>query len=200
VSTNRDTYAAYDSTAQAASQVQLDYNLYYHDATPSGLLFGWQGSDYTGFTNYQNAATPNETNSVCQDPLLMNPASTNLHVTQYSWAVDRLPPETWPSGDVLDRDGHFRVLNDRRDVGAYEYPFSNSIPRFGAWELLSSAPNATRWTNLVLGGYYTVDWSARGGVWAACTSAYPISQTFMSAGISASNAPVYLFRCRRVLP
>ena len=64
----------------------ISNNLYYQD---SGTLITWNGTHYSTsqFADYQ-AANPWDTNSICQDPLLVDPANNDFHLRQGSPLID----------------------------------------------------------------------------------------------------------------
>ncbi len=97
----------------------VDYNLYYSSGGAASSEWTWKGTSYTGFANWQ-AATGNDANSSFADPLLVSPATGDLHLTASSPAVnggDTLPAATIGTVDI---DGHARVNGLAVDVGADE--------------------------------------------------------------------------------
>ncbi len=107
---------------QAAGNIynRFNYNLYYCSAAATTVKYGWNATDYNGFTAYTNAAGTGDRQSLYGDPVCHAPASANFRLGEASPAIDRGNPAHVPDSGVLDLDGAPRVLGGRVDIGAYE--------------------------------------------------------------------------------
>jgi len=99
----------------------VNYNLYFADGGGTDGTWQWKNVTYTNFSDYQKA-TGNESDSIAGlDPLLVNPASGNLHIRSAgSPAVNagkNLPSKQMGTTDI---DGDLRIFDGTVDIGADE--------------------------------------------------------------------------------
>jgi hypothetical protein len=96
----------------------VDYNLYF---APEGSRFsewGWKDRMYQGFAAYQ-AGTGNDTHSAFANPMFLNPAVPDLHLSAASPAIDAGTNLAEAGG--IDFAGRRRIINAIIDLGAYEF-------------------------------------------------------------------------------
>lgn len=97
----------------------MDWNLYF---TPAGAANAqWQRGNvtYTGLLAWQGGASE-DAHSVFADPLLVNPAAVNFHLSITSPAFNAGDPAFLPAAGETDIDGQARVAFGRTDMGADE--------------------------------------------------------------------------------
>jgi hypothetical protein len=116
-----DKRALSEETSSGNSNNQFDYNVYYCSTGSGSVQFQWKGTSYTGFTAYTNAVATGDQDSSDIDPLLENLAESDFHLTSGSPAIDSGNPAYLPGGSVTDYEGNPRVIDNRVDIGAYEY-------------------------------------------------------------------------------
>jgi cysteine-rich repeat protein len=98
----------------------LDYNVFFTSAGASTAGLTWQGTFYEGFAAYR-AGSGQDAHSVFADPLLVDPASGDFHLTAPgSPAIDAGDPAFVPAPGETDLDGGPRVSGARVDAGADE--------------------------------------------------------------------------------
>jgi len=97
----------------------VDYNLFFADVGAAGAHFSWNGTEHTGFDAYR-AASGNDTASLFADPLLVAPASDDVHLGGGSPAIDAGDPAFVAAAGETDLDGAARVNGPRVDIGADE--------------------------------------------------------------------------------
>ena len=118
VSENGDKKAITEEGASANINNKFDYNLYFCDSPPA--VYQWKGGEYTGFTAYTNATSPNESHSIFSNPEFIDIVATNYELTVFSPAVNNGTNLNWTAGDI-DFEGHPRINMGVVDIGAYEY-------------------------------------------------------------------------------
>lgn len=96
----------------------VDYNLYFAPAGHADSEWQWQNVMYQGFAAYQSG-TGNDAHSLFADPLFIDTAVPDLHLTASSPAIDAGANLT-EAGDV-DFAGRPRIQNGTIDLGAYEF-------------------------------------------------------------------------------
>lgn len=107
-------------SSESASTLSLNYNIYY---TPNGsedIVIEIDGEEYNEFSTYQEE-TSQDMNSEFSDPLFVNMAESDLHLSSTSPAIDRGNPYYLATSGEIDIDGERRVFNERVDCGADEY-------------------------------------------------------------------------------
>ena len=87
---------------------------------------GWQDQAYYDFSAWKSA-TGNDANSVFADPLLVLPASGDLHIASDSPARDAGDDLGDDFRGSLDIDGDDRAGDDAADIGADEYVSDKTI-------------------------------------------------------------------------
>ncbi len=97
---------------------KFNYNLYFCD-NPSAI-YQWKGGEYTGFTAYSNAASPNELYSIFSNPDFVDIIATNLNISNISSAINAGTNMDW-MWTSTDFDGNPRINDGTVDMGAYEY-------------------------------------------------------------------------------
>jgi cysteine-rich repeat protein len=97
----------------------LDHNLWFTDGGAGAALFSWNATPYLGFAAYQ-AGTGQDASSLFADPLLVAPASGDVHLSAGSPAINAGDPEFTPAVGEVDLDGGPRVNGPRVDCGADE--------------------------------------------------------------------------------
>ena len=99
----------------------VDHNLYYADGGGTDGTFQWLNVTYTNFSDYQNATGNDRNGLVGLDPLLVNPASGDLHISSAGSpainAGENLPSDQMGTTDI---DGDPRIFDDTVDIGADE--------------------------------------------------------------------------------
>lgn len=110
----------YQST-YVPSGLILDYNQWFTGYS-ANAQFNWGKATYSNFAAYQNS-TGNDAHSIYANPLFVNILAVpyDLQVTAKSPAIDNGDPSFVPGTGELDKAGNTRVLNDRVDIGAYEF-------------------------------------------------------------------------------
>jgi hypothetical protein len=96
----------------------VDYNLYDAPGGSTGAKWRWKGVTYTGFSAYKTASG-NDANSLFTDPLLVNAATGDLHLTASSLAINAGITDLSIIG-TYDIDGDARVQGSGVDIGADE--------------------------------------------------------------------------------
>ncbi len=105
----------------------FDYNLIYSDADSASLLFKWNGTNYTGYTNSINGTSTNS-HSTWSNPQFVNSSITtpDFHLLQISKGIDAGNPAFISALNEKDMDGESRI-NGIVDCGVDETHFGNSI-------------------------------------------------------------------------
>ena len=98
----------------------IDRNLFFAVGGGSNGTWIWHNVYYTTFAAYQSASGNDATSLIGLDPLLMNPASGDLHLNTGSPAINA--GENLPSSQMgtVDIDGTARIMNGTVDIGADE--------------------------------------------------------------------------------
>ena len=98
----------------------VDRNLYFAAGGGSNGTWIWKNVTYATFATYQAGSGNDATGFVGIDPLLVNPAAGDLHLTSGSPAINA--GENLPSTQIgiLDIDGNPRIVNGTVDLGADE--------------------------------------------------------------------------------
>jgi len=95
----------------------IDYNLYY---TTGAVKWIWNGTPYADFAEWRQACggDGHSTNGI--DPLLVNPASPDLHIQPASPAANTGIVISAGINGTLDIDGNNRIKNNKISKGAHE--------------------------------------------------------------------------------
>ncbi|MED5016053.1 right-handed parallel beta-helix repeat-containing protein [Paenibacillus chibensis] len=96
----------------------VDYNLYFAPGGSSNATWTWKNKEYTGFAAYKTG-TGNDAHSKFADPLFLNAAANDFHLTSSSPAVDAGLTDASLIG-TLDIAGNPRVQGAGVNMGAYE--------------------------------------------------------------------------------
>lgn len=96
----------------------VDYNLYFAPGGSSNATWTWKNKTYTGFAAYKTG-TGNDAHSKFADPLFLNAAANDFHLTTSSPAVDAGLTDASLIG-TLDIAGNPRVQGAGVNMGAYE--------------------------------------------------------------------------------
>lgn len=107
--------------------IVFDYNLIYSNADSASLVFKWNGTNHTGFTNGITGTSTNA-QSIWSNPQFVdaNISSPDLHLQQISKGIDAGNPAFVSIGNEKDMDGENRV-NGIVDCGIDETYFGNNI-------------------------------------------------------------------------
>jgi hypothetical protein len=97
----------------------VDYNIYYSPGGPNGSTWIWMKQAYNSFSAWQSG-TGNDAHSAFVDPLLVAPASGNLHLQATSPAINAGENLSSSVIGTQDIDGDARIIGDFVDVGADE--------------------------------------------------------------------------------
>jgi Right handed beta helix region len=99
----------------------VDHNLYYADGGGTDGTWQWMNVTYTNFSDYQNATGNDANGLVGLDPLLVNPASGDLHIRSAgSPAVNMGENLSSDQMGTTDIDGDPRIFDGTVDIGADE--------------------------------------------------------------------------------
>ena len=96
----------------------LDYNLWY-SATSGIPEFVWRNTSYSGFAAFQ-LGSAQDANGATADPLLVDGATGDLHLSLLSPAIDAGDAAFAAAPGELDFDGEARLNGQRVDIGADE--------------------------------------------------------------------------------
>ncbi len=96
---------------------QLDYNLWFTSA--AAATFVWNGNGLNGLAAFRTASGQ-EAAGLYSDPLLVNPATGDFHLSALSPAVNAGDPGFVEGAGETDLDGSTRVSGGRVDIGADE--------------------------------------------------------------------------------
>jgi hypothetical protein len=98
----------------------IDRNLFFAVGGGSNGTWIWHNVYYTTFAAYQSASGNDATSLIGLDPLLVNPATGNLHLNAGSPAINA--GENLPASQMgtVDIDGNARIINGTVDIGADE--------------------------------------------------------------------------------
>jgi len=121
----------------------IDYNLWNTGAGEGSANFVWNGTLYGSFAAYQSA-TGQDSHSAFGNPLFVNAAAADFHISGTSPAVDLGDPAYSPAEDETDMDGQTRLNGSRVDAGADETDAtstSNIAPSFPRRFALRAYPN-----------------------------------------------------------
>ncbi len=102
-----------------SQNITLNYNCYFHESGNNAVKIDWEGTVYTGFTNYQNG-TSQDLQAQFADPLFVQPNSGVLQLQAGSPVIDAGNPSFVLGATETDFIGWNRVLNSRVDQGAFE--------------------------------------------------------------------------------
>ncbi len=106
----------------------LDYNLWW---TPGGAVsFVWNGAEYSNFAAFV-AATGADAHSQFADPLFVDVARADFHVTPSSPAINAGDPAYVAADGETDIDGAPRVSGPRVDAGADEVTCGDGVTNPG---------------------------------------------------------------------
>ena len=103
----------------------LDHNLWYATAGADNVKFTWRGKTYNSFAQYQQKSKQDR-NSIFADPVLIDPAAGDFHLSSISPAIDA----------GTDDDGHYaptdfennvRPHGLRPDIGAFEFTVPSAL-------------------------------------------------------------------------
>jgi len=104
----------------------IDHNIYFSSGGAAASNWVWTTTQYTGFAAWK-AGSGNDANSSFVDPMLVSPATGNLHLGAGSPAVGAavlLSPTVAGSEDI---DGTPRVSGAAADIGADEMACGNMV-------------------------------------------------------------------------
>jgi hypothetical protein len=108
-----------DYFKQAITNNVVDWNLYFAPGGSNGSTWTWTNKTYTSFTAYKTATT-NDTHSNFADPLFINAAGANFHLSTNSPAVNAGDTNFVAAPGETDIDLQPRVAFGRTDIGADE--------------------------------------------------------------------------------
>ena len=125
---------------------RFDHNLYFSPVSSANHVWTWGNTEYASFSAWKG--TGQDSNAVYNvNPLLINPATGDLHIAAASPAVNSGTNRT-DCGD-FDLDGQPRIYGERVDIGADEFfPYTTNGTPY-AWL------NRYGFTN----DYASADWS-----------------------------------------
>jgi cysteine-rich repeat protein len=103
----------------------IDHNIYFSAGGAAASQWVWTGDYYEGFAAWQ-AGTGNDANSLFVDPLLVSPATGDLHLSGASPAVGAAV--ALADAGTEDIDGGPRVSGAAADIGADELACGNGTP------------------------------------------------------------------------
>lgn len=103
----------------------IDHNIYFSAGGPASSAWAWTGAPYTGFAAWQ-AGSGNDASSSFEDPLLVSPATGDLHLAAGSPAVGAAVALSPAVAGTLDIDGTPRVSGAAADIGADELACGNN--------------------------------------------------------------------------
>jgi Right handed beta helix region len=106
-------------TRLSSTGLALDYNLYFHTGGSGSAVIDYNGTVYTGFSNYQSG-TGKDAHAIFGDPLMLNPAASDFHLGTGSPAANTGDPAFAPASGEVDIDGNARVFGAQVDIGADE--------------------------------------------------------------------------------
>lgn len=106
-------------TRLGSTGLTLDYNNFYHPNGAAPAKVDWEGTVYTGFSNYQTG-TGQDANSAFADPLYLSASPVDLHLAGNSPCINAGDPAFVPASDETDTDGETRLQHLRVDIGADE--------------------------------------------------------------------------------
>ena len=109
----------------------VDFNVYYGPGGPDDGQWQWQDQAYCEFSAWKSA-TGNDANSVFGDPLLILPASGDLHIASDSPARNAGDDLDADVRGLLDIDGDDRAGDGAADIGADETVSAKTIFVSGA--------------------------------------------------------------------
>ena len=104
----------------------VDFNVYYGPGGPDDGQWQWKDQAYYEFSSWKSA-TGNDANSVFADPLLIMPASGDLHIASDSPARDAGDDLEVDVRGSLDIDGDDRAGDGAADIGADEIVSAKNI-------------------------------------------------------------------------
>ncbi len=104
----------------------VDFNVHYGPGGPDNGEWQWQDQAYYEFSAWKSE-TGNDANSVFADPLLILPASGDLHIASDSPARDASCDLDDAVRGSLDIDGDDRSGDGSADIGADETVFAKTI-------------------------------------------------------------------------
>ncbi len=109
----------------ASSGNVFNYNLYYADAGAGAAEFSLNNQSYSGFASWQ--ASGQDGASLFADPLFLDAAATDFHISAASPAVDAGDPAYTPALTELDLDLSTRLSGAAVDIGADEVTCGDNV-------------------------------------------------------------------------
>ncbi len=113
----------------ASSGNTFNYNLYFTEDGAGSAEFGLDNSFYTGFGAWQTSGE--DAASVFADPLLVDAAGADFHISSASPAVDAGDPAFTPELGETDMDGSPREVGAAVDIGADEATCGDTVVQVG---------------------------------------------------------------------
>ncbi|MFN2427662.1 MAG: choice-of-anchor Q domain-containing protein [Candidatus Binatia bacterium] len=104
----------------------IDHNIYFSAGGAASSKWTWTTTSHTGFAAWQ-AATGNDMNSMFVDPMLVSPATGDLHLGPGSPAVGAAVALLPLVAGTEDIDGTPRVSGAAADIGADELACGNGV-------------------------------------------------------------------------
>jgi hypothetical protein len=105
------------------SGLAFDYNLYYTtEINEDAIIIENNGAEYTSFSNYVQD-TQRDAHSFFSDPMFVDDtqSSLDLHLTEFSPAIDHGNPNTQTDPLETDIDNETRIIHTKIDIGADEF-------------------------------------------------------------------------------
>jgi cysteine-rich repeat protein/parallel beta-helix repeat protein len=102
----------------------IDHNLYFSAGGAASSEWRWTTTPYTGFAAWK-AGSGNDANSIFEDPVLVSPATGNLHLGAGSPAIGAAVALDPAVAGTTDIDGTPRVSGAAADLGADEQACGN---------------------------------------------------------------------------
>ncbi len=115
----------------------LNYNLYF---PTTNIEYDFENTNYANFSLYKSG-TSQDSQSINVDPLLVNTAEFDLHLSNGSPGINMGNPSYDNVQSGLDIDGETRVIDGRIEVGADEYFLSTNAHIFTEINSLTIFPN-----------------------------------------------------------
>jgi cysteine-rich repeat protein len=104
----------------------IDHNIYFSASGAASSEWTWMTTPYTGFAQWKSA-TGNDASSIFADPMLVSPATGDLHLAAGSPAIGAAITLAAGIAGTEDIDGSPRVSGAAADIGADELTCGNGV-------------------------------------------------------------------------